>query len=459
MSHITPELASGAIKAFLASQYEKKTETEQKQLVKAVESNDHEKVTELKETLAEAKDKYSVANWIPDAATRMAKQLKFGTHISKGVHPMSRGDNISFVKTDDLSVTLIGTHSIESNYIDANSSAAALPLAAFFDFEIDDTTKIRDLILVDNTDFVASLAGDQSLAKTYQQNFKAALQNVITEPVTDERNKQLLWVTNAYQGEDIDELNYINIIPLYPSVLTHEMYQRINQLKFSDENKAARDNRFKKTADQQPYISLNNLATVQLGGTKSQNVGRLNNFQSGRNYLLPSLPPILNLADSTFKPSKFANTIFAKSLANKVNPILQDIFYVVKSAKNTVDIRDARKEAMDEILKRIFEFANYMRNDLPAGWTKDSELDECEQFWLDPKRAELPDEEEWSARREQTEWHKETIHRFARWMNTLLQEKFKDIRTEIADPEHNQWEQDIDAMKRLYERAGKGVFL
>ena len=459
MSHITPELASGAIKAFLASQYEKKTETEQKQLVKAVESNDHEKVTELKETLAEAKDKYSVANWIPDAATRMAKQLKFGTHISKGVHPMSRGDNISFDKTDDLSVTLIGTHSIESNYIDANSSAAALPLAAFFDFEIDDTTKIRDLILVDNTDFVASLAGDQSLAKTYQQNFKAALQNVITEPVTDERNKQLLWVTNAYQGEDIDELNYINIIPLYPSVLTHEMYQRINQLKFSDENKAARDNRFKKTADQQPYISLNNLATVQLGGTKSQNVGRLNNFQSGRNYLLPSLPPILNLADSTFKPSKFANTIFAKSLANKVNPILQDIFYVVKSAKNTVDIRDARKEAMDEILKRIFEFANYMRNDLPAGWTKDSELDECEQFWLDPKRAELPDEEEWSARREQSEWHKETIHRFARWMNTLLQEKFKDIRTEIADPEHNQWEQDIDAMKRLYERAGKGVFL
>ena len=445
MSDINQKLASGAIKAFLASQYEKKTETEQKQLVKAVESNDHEKVTELKETLAEAKDKYSVANWIPDAATRMAKQLKFGTHISKGVHPMSRGDNISFDKTDDLSVTLIGTHSIESNYIDANSSAAALPLAAFFDFEIDDTTKIRDLILVDNTDFVASLAGDQSLAKTYQQNFKAALQNVITEPVTDERNKQLLWVTNAYQGEDIDELNYIN--------------QRINQLKFSDENKAARDNRFKKTADQQPYISLNNLATVQLGGTKSQNVGRLNNFQSGRNYLLPSLPPILNLADSTFKPSKFANTIFAKSLANKFNPILQDIFYVVKSAKNTVDIRDARKEAMDEILKRIFEFANYMRNDLPAGWTKDSELDECEQFWLDPKRAELPDEEEWSARREQTEWHKETIHRFARWMNTLLQEKFKDIRTEIADPEHNQWEQDIDAMKRLYERAGKGVFL
>lgn len=459
MTDITPKLASGAVNAFLASEYHKKTEKTQKQLAKALEDSEHDKAAELKEILADAKAKYSVNNWIADAATRMAKQLKFGTHISKGVHPMSRGDNISFDKTNDLPITLIGTHSIDSSYIDANSSAAALPLATFFDFLVDNTTKIRDLILVDNADFIASLSSDQYVANTYQQAFKAAIQNVITKPVSDERNKQLLWVANAYEETDIEQLEYINIIPLYPSVLTHEMYQRINHLKFSDDNKAARDNRFKKTAEQQPYISLNNLATLQLGGTKSQNVGRLNSFQSGRNYLLPSLPPILSLADSTFKPSKFASTIFAKSLANKVNPIIQDIFYVVKSAKNNVDIRDARKEAMDEILKRIFEFANYIRNNLPAGWTKDSELDECEQFWLDPRRAELSDEEEWSTRREQTEWHKEIIHRFARWMNALLQEKFKDIRTEIADPEHNQWERDIEAMKSLYERAGKGVFL
>ncbi|WP_426222406.1 type I-F CRISPR-associated protein Csy1 [Psychrobacter sp. DWR1-2-3] len=459
MSDINQKLASGAIKAFLASQYEKKTETEQKQLVKAVESSDYEKVTELKETLLDVNEKYSVANWIPDAATRMAKQLNFGTHISKGVHPDAKGDNVSFKSINDLPETIVGTHSIDSNYIDANGNAAALPLAAFFDFEIGEGNKIRDLILAENTDFIASLASDQKIAKTYQQAFKSAIQNPITEPATHERNKQTLWVTNNYQGESLEQLDYINIVPLYPSVLTHEVYQRINHLKFSEENKTARDNRFSKTLEQQPYVSLNNLATVQLGGTKPQNVSLLMSKQGGRNYLLPSLPPILNLADSTFKPSKFANTIFAKSLANKINPIIQDIFYVIKSAKNNVEIRDARKEAMDEILKSIFEFANYMRNDLPAGWTKDSELDECEQFWLDPKRAELPDEEEWSTRRVQTEWHKEIVHRFSRWMNTLLQEKFKDIRTDIADPEHHQWEQEIDAMKRLYERAGKGVFL
>ncbi len=459
MTDIPPELVSGAVKAFLASQYDKKTETVQKQLAKAVDDNEHDKVAELKEILAEARDKYSVNNWIADAATRMAKQLNFGTHISKGVHPDAKGDNISFNFINDLPETLVGTHSIDSSYIDANGNAAALPLAAFFDFAIDDTTKIRDLILADNADFIAALASDQATANTYQQAFKAAIQNTVTEPTTHERNKQTLWVTNAYEETDIEQFEYINIVPLYPSVLTHEVYQRINHLKFSDENKAARDNRFKKAAEQQPYVSLNNLATLQLGGTKPQNVSLLMSKQGGRNYLLPSLPPMLNIADSTFRPSKFADTIFAKSLANKVNPIIQDIFDVVKSAKNNVDIRDARKEAMDEILRRIFEFANYMRHELPAGWTKDTELDECEQFWLDPKRADLPDEDEWSTRREQTEWHQEIIQRFASWMNALLQDKFQDIRTEIAGPEHNQWQRDIEAMTSLYERAGKGVFL
>lgn len=456
---VSKELASNAVKAFLTSQYDKKTEKEQKQLAKAIESNDPGKIIELKETLADAKTKYSVANWIPDAATRMAKQLNFGTHISKGVHPDAKGDNVSFQSINDLPETIVGTHSIDSSYIDANGNAAALPLAAFFDFTVDETTKIRDLILADNTDFIASLASEQTLANTYHQAFKSAVQNIIDEPMTHERNKQTLWVTNTYECTDIEALEYINIIPLYPSVLTHEVYQRINHLKFSDDNKVARDNRFKKTAEQQSYVNLDNLATVQLGGTKPQNVSLLMSKQGGRNYLLPSLPPTLNTVNNTFKPSKFASTIFAKSLAYKVNPIIQNLFYVVEQMRNNVDIRDIRKEAMDEVLKRLFEFASYMRNDLPAGWTKESELDECEQFWLDPKRAELLGEDEWRVRREQSDWHTQIIHRFARWINTLLQEKFKDIRTEISDAEHVQWERDIEGMKSLYERAGKGVFL
>ena len=459
MNDIPPELASNAVKAFLASQYEKKTETEQKQLAKAIENKAHEKVAKLKETLADAKDKYSVNNWISDAATRMAKQLSFGTHISKGVHPDAKGDNVSFEVTNDLSEAIVGTHSIDSSYIDANGNAAALPLAAFFDFEINETTKIRDLILADNADFIASLNSDQTLASTYQQTFKSALQNIISEPVTHERNKQTLWVTNAYEGTDIDQLVYINIVPLYPSVLTHEVYQRINHLKFSDENKAARDNRFKKAGEQQPYVSLNDLATVQLGGTKPQNVSLLMSKQGGRNYLLPSLPPIIK-QDRAFKLSKFANSIFSTGMEYNACEAIQNIFKSIKDTRNIVDVRDARKRAIDEVLYQIFAAAEDIRTTLPAGWSKDYELDRIEKLWLDPKRADLEGEAEFKAEREEDDtWHSQIVHCFARWLNTLMQAEFKQIASDFGDAEHLEWEREIEDMKKRYERAGKGVFL
>jgi CRISPR-associated protein Csy1 len=459
MNNISPELASSAVKAFLASQYDKKTDTEQKQLAKAIESSDFNKITELKATLAEAKEKYSVASWISDAATRMAKQLNFGTHISKGVHPDAKGDNVSFDTIDNLPQTIVGSHSVVSSYIDANGNAAALPLAAFFDFKIGETTKIRDLILADNIDFITSLASDKILANSYQQTFKEALQNLITDPVTHERNKQTLWVTNAYEGTDIEQLNYINIVPLYPSVLTHEVYQRINHLKFSDDNKAARDNRFKKTADQQPYITLNDLATLQLGGTKPQNVSLLMSKQGGRNYLLPSLPPIIK-QERSFKLSKFANSIFGTAMEYNAHEAIQSIFKTIKDTRNIVDVRDARKSAIDEVLYQIFAAAEDIRMTMPAGWSKDYELERHEKLWLDPKRADLEGEEEFKAEREQDDaWHHQIIHSFARWLNTLMQAEFKEIASDFGDAEHLDWEREIEDMQKRYERAGKGVFL
>ena len=462
MENIPPELAKNAVQAFLNSLCDKKTEKEQKQLAKALEDNDADKISELNDLLAEAKSKYSVKEWIPDAATRMAKQLNFGTHISKGVHPDAKGDNVSFdsANNNELPITLVGTHSINSSYIDANGNAAALPLAAFFDFEVNETTKIRDLIVSDDEDFIHSLASDEATAREYHQAFKAAIQNLITHPATHERNKQTLWPTNAYSTSDVQQLEYVNIIPLYPSVLTHEVYQRINHLKFSDENKAARDNRFKKTAEQRPYVSLIDLATVQLGGTKPQNVSLLMSKQGGRNYLLPSMPPMIKSRNDTFRPSKFADTIFAKSLAYQAQPAIDKVLRVIKDTRNTVDVRDLRKLAIDEILQFIFTSAESMRNDLPAGWSKDYELDECEKLWLDPKRSELEGEEDFKAKREESnDWHQQIIYRFARWLNTLLQEAFKDIERDFSDPEHLEWEREIEAMKKQYERSGKGVFL
>lgn len=458
MLTIEAQQAKSAIPNFLQGQFVKKSETEQKQLTKAQEDGDVEKVAELTLKIAEIKEKYQRDAWLDDAVNRMAKQLNFGTHISKGVHPDAKGDNVTFKSNHELPTPIVGTHSIQSEYLDANGNAAALPLAAFFDFQVSDGIKIRDLVLSDNSDFIDSLSNDHQQAKIYHAVFKDALQNSIDQPSSHERNKQTLWAMNPYDCSNIDDLKYIAIVPLYPSVLTFETYQRINQLRYSEENKSALENRFKKNSEQRPYVSMLNLATVKLGGTKPQNVSQLMSKQGGRNYLLPSLPPMIG-RDFNFRLSKFKRSIFDNNaLIYPARDAIQDIFGVMKKIKNTVDVRDTRKEAIDNVLHILFGLVHSIRTRLPAGWSKDFALDMPYKYWLDPKRAALPDEQEFAIEQAKDDWHEIIINHFADWLNALLKAEFPKQSSDIAYPEHKEWKREIEAMKKQYEREGRGIF-
>lgn len=97
MENITPDHIRQAIADFLQGQYLKKSEKEQKQLEKAREANDAVKIAELTESLRPLQEKYQADNWLKEAE-RMARQLNFGTHTSKGIHSDAKGDNIIFTE-------------------------------------------------------------------------------------------------------------------------------------------------------------------------------------------------------------------------------------------------------------------------------------------------------------------------------------------------------------------------
>ncbi|WP_201617940.1 type I-F CRISPR-associated protein Csy1 [Psychrobacter urativorans] len=450
---ISPELASGAVKAFLASQYDKKTETEQKQLAKALESNDLVLINTLNEKLAVAQDKYQLDNWMDAAANKMAKQISFGTHISKGIHSSSKGDNINFEPGTVLPSSIVGHQSISNHKIDASGNAAALPLFSFFDFDVNNDKKIMDYIIEDNGSFKHCLSKDKVLSEHYFQIFRELLVGEISEPCSSEYNKQVLWPID----ETVD--SYVCIVPLYPSALTNRVYETIQQIKYSEEVKLAKKNRFASTAEKTPYVTLSNIASVTIGGSNPQGVSRHMSKQGGRNYLLPSMPPIIE-RDYAYHLSKFASSIFSTGMEYNVREALDSIFKSVKNSRNIVDIRDARKRAIDEMLYRVFAAAENIRTTLPAGWSKEYDLDRCEKLWLDPKRADMKGEEDFKAEREGDDsWHGQIMHRFARWLNTLLQAEFKAIARDFGDAEHLEWEREIEDMKKRYERAGKGVFL
>ena len=96
MPDISTAQVRAAILGFLQSQYEKKAEADLKKLAKAEEAGDEAEIASLQTTLSALKAKYGLDTWLEQDAVRFAAQLKFGSHIAKGVHPDSKGDNVNF---------------------------------------------------------------------------------------------------------------------------------------------------------------------------------------------------------------------------------------------------------------------------------------------------------------------------------------------------------------------------
>lgn len=458
MTSITSELAKNAVNLFLESQFNKKTDKEQKQLAKARENEDEQKIAELEQALTKIKENFKKDVYLP-YLKKIAPQLTFCTHTSKGIHSDSKGDNITFINNKALPIHIVGTHSINSRNIDATGNAAALPFAAFVYFELDDNTTIGDLILTDNQNFISSLSTDKQTALEYQKTFKTVLQNHNDTPVSHERNKQILWPIHSELATTIDEIEYKVLVPLYPSVLAYENFLRINELRYSDENRQARDNRFKTTGEQKEYVSLFDLATLSLGGTKPQNISMLTSRQRGQNYLLSSTPPLLQRSYKIHL-SKYAQSILdSKGLQYRCQNQLKTIFEVVKSKKNNVALRNARAAAIDGILHLLFSFARTIQNEWQAGWSIEySNLKMSQKYWLDPYRADLADEQDFKEGRESEDWHQEIIQHFANWLVGLLKSEFKDNQQDF-DVASLEWQREIEEMQKQYERAGKGVFL
>ncbi|TYA40039.1 type I-F CRISPR-associated protein Csy1 [Aggregatibacter actinomycetemcomitans] len=445
---ITKTTVVKAIQQFLVDQNLKKSGTDRKKLENASLS-ESEKEALLKK-IAEYDEKYRFDVWVENAATVMAKQLYFGTHISRGIHSSSKGDNVNFQSDLTLSDTLVGSQSIPKLELDANGNAAALPLAGFFNiiFDEEKNTTLKELLLNDDSCLEGCFADDPELSKQYKICFQNALKGDLTKPRTDERNKQLLWANNFDSGKNA----YICLIPLYPSSLTSHFYHKINQLRYSDYNKQSSSNRYKKDVSQLPYVSLQNIGVTVLGGTKPQNVSQLTSNQGGRNYLLPSLPPIFK-SQEKIRLTQKQTTIFNRRLAYACREGLNMLYEVVEAEKNIYPERDKRKLALELIAHTVLMQAKYIQNNSPTGWSKDYHLNEYQKYWLDPHRAELDGEDNFRHNIEQNHWTAEIIRQFALWVNACLKWRFKSIQQDFTTPEYNQWcremEKAIAAQARL----------
>lgn len=99
---------------------------------------------------------------------------------------------------------------------------------------------------------------------------------------------------------------------------------------------------------------------------------------------------------------------------------------------------------------------------MQPGWTRDDDrfvqLHRAEQLWLDPLRAELPEEDDFAQEWLALEWPAEIGKRFGRWLNQQLQNRLP-----VGDVEARAWAKELLAdedgfrehLRTLRRRLGK----
>ncbi|GKX62022.1 type I-F CRISPR-associated protein Csy1 [Pragia fontium] len=399
--------------------------------------------------------KYHPHEWIADAARR-ASQIQFATHTVKGIHPDSKGTNINaqLIKITD---GLVSSADLNTHALDIVGNAAALDVYKFLSVSVDENSTILDLVLKEDSQLLSVFSESPQQAKQYLAAFKSITQSSMENAKVYELMKQLLWPVNIdAQQQD----NYLNIVPLYPTSFVHQVYQNLQEIRFSDEVKLAKDARKNEKGHEVGYTIVPDIAYVKLGGTKPQNISQLNSERGGRNYLLPSLPPTNQPEDTSawrVKPPVLESSIFDRVFnyfAKKhIKRFCQN---VIDESRNNASVREKRQLIIKDILEVLMRYGEQVRG-FDGGWSKHGGLKASQAFWLDPKRADI--DAEWAELRETSDWKMELAHDFGVWLNHRLNDAYRDNKyIHLADTEQKEWKYDMADLIKQSIREGWGIF-
>lgn len=463
---ITKEMVRSSIEGFLSEMLEKRRVERNKEingLLSSGLSDQDPMVIIAIEKLEAVELAYEYDNWLQSAAERMVHHVTLATHISKGIHSMSRGDSILFRNTDDMPAHLAGSHNTPSNTLDISGSAGALPLYNFINTKVTADISIKDLIEVGSDAFLDALAPQKRIAKPYLKAFQDFLNQVVDAPATSNLNKQLLFPINGedFNTDDIESLEYVNIVPLYASVFCHEIKTKVNAIRFSDVNKERANNRFSADAaelEQEPYQTIRDLGVLKLGGSKPANISKVVVMTGGETLLLPSLPPRVTTNDN-FELSTHVNSLFDSVAFNRMTASALNAFasaYVNYSYQPNYAHKNERKIALHFLLITIFDLALDLRKQ-KAGWLTDHELDINEKYWLDPNYGLLIGQSDYQMTRTVTGWERVVLDRIANFINTKLHTKLIKSANEFGELAFNEWRVEAEAIATKYKTNGYEV--
>ncbi|MCO8161526.1 type I-F CRISPR-associated protein Csy1 [Pseudomonas sp. 21LCFQ010] len=372
--------------------------------------------------------KYDYSIWLADAVRR-SEQIKIVTHPVKATHgDIKKATSIHVVPTSLPQHTEIGTHNLGEDYsVDVAGNAAALDVYKFLKLEIENR-QILDWLHDNDADLLLALDADPVTANEWAETFKNLIRPATTL-VSHVLAKQLYWCTS---GEPADNTGFHLLQPLASSSLAHTVHQDINDARFGEVNKAARQARRDGKHHEDQYHDYRNLVVRKLGGTKPQNISQLNTERGGVNYLLACTPP--QWRQAKFPKLLRIETIFSRfRWHDSVPEQLKELTTLLKSDPPKIKPTRLTREALEQALgQSLAEFGLITRELFGAGWTRspDCKLSLHEQLWLDPERCKLElrdshleEDQAFNAAFLWEDWPAQVAHAFGQWLNAYLREQ------------------------------------
>ncbi|MBI0328692.1 type I-F CRISPR-associated protein Csy1 [Burkholderia plantarii] len=402
------------------------------------------------------------AAWIPDAARRV-RQIQAVTHSLKPIHPDARGTNLHVAPSDLPALTDLGSHALGGRFaLDVVGNAAALDVVKLLKVE-HDGRMLLEALQADDAGALHALADDAGEAAALRDAFLGLTEARDGAASSHVLAKQVYWLT----GDDpSDDAQYHLLAPLYPTSLVQAVYDDVHDARFGEANKLARQARREGAPFDGVYREYRDLAVQKLGGTKPQNISQLNSERGGNNYLLSSLPPVWD-SRLNYLPAH-ADSIFDRAFTGRpeVRRTLNALrAFLGSNPPANLDTRTRRDALLDRLIAELVIYAGELLRHLP-GWSREApfeNLSDDEKLWLDPLRAELPEEHEFAARWLAMAWPERIGARFGKWLNAQLRRDLPDIgyhearewqRALLGDD--GSWQEQLRRMRDTLDRGHTG---
>ncbi|MCT4627553.1 type I-F CRISPR-associated protein Csy1 [Halodesulfovibrio sp.] len=368
-------------------------------------------------------EKFTVPAWLTDAAKR-AHQTNIVTHALKFTHPSAKGSSLlalSSCKED----AYVSTDALAQCRVDAVGNAAALDVAKLLQLEAGGVT-LASMLAEQDYSALEGFTDDKALAKEWGEGLSKAL--LLSSPTSHTYAKQLYFP--VAKGE------YHLVSPLYSSALSQSLYDAIHHSRYSEEAKEAREAKKNNAQSDFKITYFPDLAVMNHGGTKPQNVSQKNSERGGRSYLLSCKPPQWKSRNRfpAMQNSFFASYPVWKATDHHINRLGTFLCSVFEKESNK-PMRAYRERIVDEIIDHILVCAIQVQQQNPAGWSSASNLPAAQRLWLDPFNTNPKHQ----MRYEQAKWKDAVAGSFAQWLNDKLMKLTKEKNMHFAMVEASVW--------------------